>query len=529
MPGALPGPPHPRILMSLRSLHARRSALAALAGALLAIGCARAAPPMPAPALGDVRFLLVNDVYVLDTLRDGSGGLARVARLRDSLARDGGAIFVLAGDVLSPSLLSKWYAGRQMVEGFDAAGLDYATFGNHEFELPRDTLVARIAASRFRWLSANCTLADSAATPFPGVRRWDTLTVHGTRVGIFGVTLQGGYARYVRCTDPDSAAHRAIAELRRAGAMLVVGLTHQNVEADSALLAREPDLDVILGGHEHTWQRATVAGRRVLKADANSRSAQVVTMRAGSGLRWIALDTLVVVGRGMPMEAGTARVVAAWRDTLVHRLGPEHIVGVLPAPLDLRDGPLRSQEVPFGDLVTDAMRAGTGADVALINGGAMRLDDIIRAGPVSSWQIESAFLFADETRVVTFPLTGARLREVLETAVTNANYGRGGYLQLSGVSFAFDLSRPERQRIVGDLRRTDGRVIAPGDTLRVAFVTYPACLGGDGYDIPEARDGDACKRAGEGPRTVDLLLGHLRAMPGGTIAIPPSDRVRRIR
>ncbi|HEU4565400.1 MAG TPA: bifunctional metallophosphatase/5'-nucleotidase, partial [Gemmatimonadaceae bacterium] len=509
------------------SLPARRSTLAALLLALLAAGCARGAPRAPAPAPGAVRFLLVNDVYVLDTLRDGSGGLARVARLRDSLARDGGAIFVLAGDVLSPSLLSKWFGGRQMVEGFNAARLEYATFGNHEFELPRDTLIARIAASRFRWLSANCTQADSASTPFPGVRPWDTLTVHGTRVGIFGVTLQGGYARYVRCADPDTAAHRAIAELRRAGAMLVVGLTHQNVEADSALLAREPDLDLILGGHEHTWHRVTVAGRRVLKADANSRSAQVVAMRPGSGLRWLAFDTLVAVGRGMPDDAHTARVVAAWRDTLVRRLGPERIVGVLPAPLDLRDGPLRSQETPFGDLVADAMRAGTGADVALINGGAMRLDDIIRAGPVSSWQIESAFLFADETRAITFPLTGARLREVLEQALTNANYGRGGYLQLSGVTFDFDLSRPERQRIVGDLRRPDGRPIAPGDTLTVAFVTYPACLRGDGYDIPEARDGDACRQAGSAPRTVDLLLRHLRSMPGDTITIPPVNRVRR--
>ena len=63
----------------------------------------------------------------------------------------------LAGDVLSPSLLSKYYSGRQMVEALNAAKLDYATFGNHEFELPRDTLEARIAESNFKWLSSNCT------------------------------------------------------------------------------------------------------------------------------------------------------------------------------------------------------------------------------------------------------------------------------------------------------------------------------------------------------------------------------------
>ena len=76
-------------------------------------------------------------------------------------------LFVLAGDLLSPSLLSKYYGGRQMVEALNAAKLDYATFGNHEFELPRDTLVARIAESNFQWISSNCTQADGS--PFPKV------------------------------------------------------------------------------------------------------------------------------------------------------------------------------------------------------------------------------------------------------------------------------------------------------------------------------------------------------------------------
>ena len=74
-----------------------------IATALLA-ACSAAAPP--APATQPLRFLLINDVYFGDTLRDGSGGLARVASLRDSLARTGPVTFVLAGDFLSPSLIT---------------------------------------------------------------------------------------------------------------------------------------------------------------------------------------------------------------------------------------------------------------------------------------------------------------------------------------------------------------------------------------------------------------------------------------
>ena len=108
-------------------------------GSMVVSSCARqqgtasptaAATPAATPVVGTtVRMLLVNDVYTSDTLRNGRGGLARVAALRDSIERATGSrvLFVLAGDVLSPSVLGKWYAGRQMVDAFNAARLDYAT------------------------------------------------------------------------------------------------------------------------------------------------------------------------------------------------------------------------------------------------------------------------------------------------------------------------------------------------------------------------------------------------------------------
>jgi len=498
--------------------HGRRVA-AALGVAIGA--CARPTPP-PAPPTGVVRFLLVNDVYVLDTLRDGTGGVARVATLRDSLERGGPVLFVLAGDVLSPSLLSKWYSGRQMVDGFNAAGLDYATFGNHEFELSRDTLLARIRQSRFRWVSANCTLADG--TPFPGVPAWDTTMVGGTRVGVFGLTLPGAYRSYVRCTDPAAAAHQAADELRRAGAQLVVALTHQNVADDSLLLAREPGVDVVLGGHEHEWHDVASAGRRVLKADANSRTAQVVALRrAGAG--WSTTARLDSMDRRVAFDSATQRVVRAWADSLVRRLGPERVVATAVSPLDARDALSRSRESPLGDLVTDAMRLGTGADVALINSGALRLDDVLPAGPITNYQLESVFLFADETRDVTFPLTGARLRELLERSLSDGVYGHGGFLQVSGVRFRYDPSRPSGQRVVGELARPDGGPIAAGDTVRVTMPAYPACERGDGYVVPEAAD--ACRAAAGAPRTVDLLLAHVAERLGGRVEVRPDGRITR--
>ena len=485
---------------------------------LLVLACVPGAKA-PEP-LNPVRFLLINDVYVADTLADGRGGLARVATVRNRLADQGRTLFVLAGDVLSPSILSKYYGGRQMVEALNAAKLDYATFGNHEFELERDTLIARIEASTFTWLSANCALTDGGA--FPKVQPWDTVRVSGHLVGIFGLTLEGSYRRYVTCTDPDSAARRAVDTLTALNADLIVGLTHQTVEADRDLLAREPRLDLILGGHEHEAHDSIISGRHVLKADANARSAQFATLWGGKG-EWRQAIGRVQIDSRLPDDTTVARVVAAWADSLRRRLGPERGLGTTEVPIDAREAVSRRQESVIGNLVTDAARAGTGADVALINAGAMRLDDVIPPGPVTSYQLESIFLFADETRMVRFPLTGSRLREVLEHGVSDASLGKGGFLQVSGVRYSFDPARASGNRIQGELRRADGRPVGSGDTLSVAFAGYPACEGGDGYRIPEARS--ACSALGQAPRAADLLIRYVTDSLQGRIRAPSSGRI----
>jgi len=486
---------------------------------LAGFACGGPRPPEP---LNPVRFLLINDVYVADTMSDGRGGLARVATVHTRLVDQGPILFVLAGDVLSPSLLSKYYGGRQMVEALNAAKLDYATFGNHEFELEHDTLVARIAASNFKWISSNCT--ETNGTPFPKVLPWDTLRVSGHKVGLFGLTLIGNYRRYVRCVNPDSAAHVAIDTLSALGADLIVAITHQTVTADRDLLSREPKLDLVLGGHEHEAHDSVVSGRHVLKADANARTAQFVTLCGGKG-QWRQAVGLVPIDSRLPSDTAVSRVVEAWDDSLRQRLGPERAVATTTAPIDARDEVSRKRESALGDLVADAIRAETGADVALINAGSMRLDDVIRAGSLTNYQLESIFLFPDETRIVSFPVAGERLRELLEYGVSDSALGKGGFLQVSGVTFTYDPARPSGKRLVGDIRRAGGGPISAGDTVRVAFDVYPACQGGDGYKVPEAAA--SCPAGNSAPRAVDLLMRYIVDSLGGQVKPPSDGRILR--
>ena len=161
---------------------------------------------------------------------------------------------------------------------------------------------------------------------------WDTVRVSGHKVGLFGLTLQGAYPKLrplhrSRQRGAPGDRHPA-ARGRRSRSS---GITHQTIEADRDLLAREPRLDLILGGHEHEAHDSVVSGRHVLKADANSRIAQFVTLWGGKG-EWRQAVGLVHDRRTLPRRHGVAPVVAAWEDSLRARLGPERVVGRTSVP-----------------------------------------------------------------------------------------------------------------------------------------------------------------------------------------------------
>jgi 5'-nucleotidase len=94
-------------------------------------------------------ILQINDVYSTVPI-DGAGGLARVATLKQRLAAAGRhPLAILAGDFLSPSVASSVFKGEQMVAALNAAGLDIATLGNHEFDFGDDLLIERMHEAKW--------------------------------------------------------------------------------------------------------------------------------------------------------------------------------------------------------------------------------------------------------------------------------------------------------------------------------------------------------------------------------------------
>ena len=111
-----------------------------------------------------VTLIQLNDVYEIAPVNQGKeGGFARLAYLIDSIKLENPNTLVLhAGDFLSPSVIGNLkddkgskIKGRQMIEVMNASGIDYVTFGNHEFDIKEKELLARIEESTFKWISSN--------------------------------------------------------------------------------------------------------------------------------------------------------------------------------------------------------------------------------------------------------------------------------------------------------------------------------------------------------------------------------------
>ena len=129
------------------SARAARAALLFVLTLVFGACVSRAATPADSD-LVRVTFLQINDAYVLEPVDSGRrGGMARLATLVHEARRENpNTIFVIGGDFLSPSVESTFLQGSQMVAALDAVGLDYATFGNHEFDFGPAVLAERMAS-----------------------------------------------------------------------------------------------------------------------------------------------------------------------------------------------------------------------------------------------------------------------------------------------------------------------------------------------------------------------------------------------
>lgn len=399
-----------------------------------------------APAV--VTFVHFADMHEINALEGGQvGGVSRVATILGELRRrQAPVIATLGGDYLSPSAIGtasvdgEPLEGRHAVAVLNTLGLDWATFGNHEFDVSESGLRARIKESRFRVVSSNVT--DAKGNPFPGTVRSALIPVRARarqlRLGLIGLTIDANPQPWVRYLPSIQAAREQIQTFTgRADA--VIALTHQSLAQDQELVAQLPEIDLVLGGHEHeNWLlRRGPNLTPIVKADANARSVAVITMTFGSpksrpttAARLQLLDSRIV--QEPTVEAEVRRWTTAALDGFRRDgFALETTIATTTEPLDGREGTVRNRPGRLTDLILAGfVREVGGADVGILNGGSVRIDDMLQPGSITEYDTIRILPFGGKVLKASFD--GSLLAAVLEVGVRNK--GTGGYLQTWGVT-----------------------------------------------------------------------------------------------
>ena len=446
---------------------------------LLAYATLLAAPALAEPVT--ITFVQTNDIDRMEEM-DGRGGFARLAAVVEAERAKGPTLFIHSGDTISPSLLSGIDRGVHIIDILNRMKVDVMTPGNHEFDFGPDVFRARIGEANFPIVTSNIRGADGSQPK--NTLDQGMIEIAGIKIGFYGLTTEdttfsapAGDTVFKSSIETGKAKGQA---LREAGADFVVAVVHTPLSVDIALV-RNHAADLILSGHDE--HLLTFFDGKTALTESGAQAEDIVVTRVTidkrekdgkTELRWQPHFEIIDSATVTP-DPKIAGVVKAYQDKLDSELKVE--IGTSETPLDSRRATVRGQEAAIGNLITDAMRAAVGAEVALTNGGGIRADREYPAGTVlTRADVFGELPFGNKT--VKLAVTGAALKGALESGFSLTEHAAGRFPQVSGLTVEVDLKQLPGMRVKSVT--VNGEPLDPERKYTLATNDYVA-EGGDGY------------------------------------------------
>ena len=355
------------------------------------------------------------------------GGIARraslVKRIREQLASRGIVAWLVdAGDYSDGTPFSIEYHGEADVAAMNAAGYDFGTLGNHEFNNTLSELQKLISLTRYQLVCAN---ARVTATGEPLVPASVVKKIGDLRVGIFGIlTHEAGTYRAgkegVAVANEVETARRMVTELRRSADAVVV-ISHAGKEIDEQIASQVPGIDVIVGGHSHSrfpngefvWRsedlRVNDVNGTVIVQDhqwggeLGRLDLQFVKDDSGDWHVDRYRSRLLPVTPDLPEDPAVAAVVEQFWKPIEARYAEVigHAAGEFSA---------RGDDMAEYNLVDDAVREAMGAEFVMENLGGVRAP--LLRGNITRGDLVTLDPFSNT--VVTFKATGKDILRILK-------------------------------------------------------------------------------------------------------------------
>ena len=471
-------------------------------------------------------LLGVGDVYNFEE-EDGRGGFARLnAVARAERAANPNTLYLFNGDMLSPSLASGFDKGQNTIDFTNLVPFDLAVPGNHEFDFGPENFIENMKASKYPWAAINITNDDGSA--IEGLGGVMVKEVGGLKVALIPVAQDTspevsstGSLKFLPTVETGVAAAE---KAREEGADIVVGVVQTNMENDRALMASGA-FDVILSGDDHSYATAYDGRTAYVETSIDGQFLSPVDLTvevtvAEDGKReisWVPAFRFIDTATVTPDPESVA-MADALRATMDENLNVE--IGTIEAPLDSRRNVVRAEEATMGNLITDALRDATGADIALMNGGGIRGDTTYDAGrKLTRRDILTELPFGNTTVVTELP--GSQVLLALENAVSQVENGSGRFAQVSGLTFAFDASAPAGSRVSEVMV---GGAALEADKLYTVAVNDYIVGGGDGY--ASLGGGRIITEGPTGQLVANDVMAYVEKL--GTVKVAVEGRIKKL-
>lgn len=431
------------------------------------------------------------------------GGIARVKSAIDDKRkeRDGANFLVLdAGDQFQGSLYYSTLKSAPVAEFMNGIGFDAMAIGNHEFDDGPAELDKLIGAVKFPIISGN-TVSAKGSLLDGKYKGYIVKEIGGEKVAVVSVLATdtsetSSPGKDITFEDEITYLRKAVKDIEAEGVNKIIALTHVGYVKDQEIASKVDGIDVIVGGHSHTYLSSTddkASGPYpTLVKNPSGVEVPIVTAYAYSkylGDLTVNFDDqgVVTATKGAPILLDASVTPDEGYAARVKELGKpleELKAKVVGSAADAINGDrksCRAVECSMGNLVADAALdrvAGQGITISIANGGGLRAS--IDAGDVTMGEVLTVLPF--QNTIATFQIDGAGLKEALESGVSQVDEGAGRFPQVSGLKYTFDRSKPAGSRITSvEVKEGDGFVpLDPAKTYGVVTNNYVRG-GGDGF------------------------------------------------
>lgn len=487
-----------------------------LLGGLIPAGCVKETyAPLPEQSTGaglELLLLHTNDTHShiagideygnagFDPFRS-RGGFGRIASaIVKAKSENDNVIALDAGDQFQGTLfysVNKWPMLAELDKKMPWQAM---TLGNHEFDEGCLELSEFLKQVRFPVLAANLNPEKGCPLLHSAVRPYLIADIRGVPVGIVGIANDqvaelSGACPYTRFDEPAAALAKAVNELETKGVRHIIALTHIGLPADRELARAVEGVDIIVGGHTHTYLgpkseegnypivERSPSGNPVLVVTAKRAAEYIGELKVNFNQNGVPINwagETVELGTEIPVDAAVADLVEKYKASLdafrKDVVGRQNIS--LPDGMDA----CRSGECLSGMFIADAMLEFArpyGAVAALLNSGGIRA--ALPKGELTRGDLLSVQPFGN--MLVVRELTGKQLLAALEHGVSQTGGKGPRLLQVAGLRYEVDPTRPTGHRVLKvEMLDARGRATSLNPEARYGAILPDYLVGGgDGY------------------------------------------------